>query len=45
MEYVKFLGSFIGTLSLYFLLIYFHNLHIKTSVIFIDGQYNIQSIG
>ena len=45
MEYIKFMGSFIGTVSLYFLIIYIHNLHMKASVIFIDGQYNIPSIG
>jgi len=45
METLKFMGGFIGVLTVYFLLIYVHNVHRKTSVIFIDSPYNIQTIG
>jgi hypothetical protein len=45
MDTLKFMGGFIGVLAVYFLLIYVHNVHNKTSVIFMDGHYSIQSIG
>jgi hypothetical protein len=45
MNYLKFLGGFIGGLSLYFLLVASHNFLPKNPVVLIDGHYNMKSVG
>jgi hypothetical protein len=45
MEYIKFLGGFIGVITIYYLLIASHYFLPKKPVVLIDDHYNMKTVG